>query len=623
MSYLDFPRFSFAGQFFTDPSTVDNDPQHYEPSVTNPSPWQEPMGLHYFQFRNCQVVNAWDDQGVSQPEDGLVGLEVLTTDVPSPAKIVDLDVYQQGVSTIFGLQMKFTLADGSTFVGNIDPCSLNSSWFNAVLPERGWNQDYGWGSPGGDFNACGFYKSVVRIQNSQFPYGKSAILDALAAVSVKEADSILFSIRLVLDGYDNVSGGYIDGDLNRPVNQGFRLGRLTAMVGPQVSGDSIQAPGPRWLQSRGLGADAAWNTPSLNPVPFQLNNDLSLVSVDLANGVCRSWPGGPPCNIGDWTVSIKVPGRTYVDVGTFQFNDATYNNNSGIVDFKLKNPEEVQLLAEHPLVLRLLSSGILFQEHEDGLWFAADDRSLRMTSEPNSSLSRLSARVRVTRFGVPVKDFPLKVQVVPVHGDTPGATVPPTNPGDTPSADGALAAVLGLTDDQGWVEVLLSAVKDPGSRTAELDGQLYFLWLYAGQKPDEKVGVPQEKTISVVLWSSYQVNENPSWELVQGIMAPYMKLFPGMRNKIDLTDKNTFFIFGNNPPWTKVYGPDTPPYDLNGYLISSGAIPFYMTREVNDPRYMPLSRDLSPNKLTTVLYYIKQIQQTPVQTAQQIQEEKA
>ena len=614
MSYLDFPRFCFAGQFFTDPSTVDNDPKHYDPSVTNPSPWQEPMGLHYFQFRGCQVINTWDPQGLCQPADGLVGLEVLTTDVPSPAKIVDLDVYQQGVSTIFGLQMQLSFSDGSYFVGNIDPCSLNSSWFNAVLPERGWNQDYGWGSPGGDFNACGYYRSVVRIKADQFPYGKSALLDSLAAASLREANDILFSIRFVLDGYDNVSGGYIDGDLNRPVNQGFRLGRLTAMVGPQIAGDPLQAPGPRWLQSRGLGADAAWNTPSLNPVPFQLNRAQSVVSIDLANGVCRSWPGGPPCNLGDWTASIKVPGRTYVDVGTFQFNDATYNNNSGTIDLKLNNSEEVQLLAEHPLVLRSLASGILFQESEDGLWFAADDRSLRMTSEPGSSLSRLAARVRVTRFGAPVKDFPLNVLVVPVHGDTPGATVPPTNPGDTPSAEGALAAVIGLTDVQGWVELNLRAVKDPGSRTAELDGQLYFLWVYVGKKPDMKVGVSQEKTISVVLWSSYQVNENPSWELVQAFMAPYMKLFPGMRNKIDLTDQNTFFIFGNNPPWTKVYGSDTPPYNLNGYLITSGAIPFYMTRDVTDPRYMPLSRDFSPNKLTTLLYYIKQIQQTPVQT---------
>ncbi len=617
MSYLDFPRFCFAGQFFTDPSTVDNDPQHYDPSVTNPSPWQEPMGLHYFQFRNCQVINSWDTQGISQPADGLVGMEVVTTDVPSPAKIVDLDVYQQGVSTIFGLQMKLTFADGSSAIGNLDPCSLNSSWFNAVLPERGWNQDYGWGSPGGDFNACGFYRSVVRFDAKQFPYGKSAVLDALIAASLHDENQVLLSIRFVLDGYDNVSGGYIDGDLNRPVNQGFRLGRLTAMVGPQLVGDPLQAPGPRWLQSRPLGPEAAWNDPSLNSFPFQLNTTQSFVSLDLANAVCRSWPGGPPCNLGDWFVSIKVPGRTYVELGSFQYNDATYNSNSGVVDFKLTNPDQIQLLAAHPLILRSPNKGILFQEAEDGLWFAADDRSLRMTSELGSSLSRLTARVRVTRFGNPLKDFPLKVQVVPVHGDTPGATVPPTNPGDTPSADGALVATLGLTDAWGWAEVTLSAVKDPGSRTAELDGQLYFLWLYADQKPDPKTGVSQEKTISVVLWSSYQVNENPSWELVQALMAPYMKLFPGMRNKIDLTDQNTFFIFGNNPPWTKVYGADTPPYDLNGYLISSGAIPFYMTRDINDPRYMPLSRDFSPNKLTTVLYYIKQIQQTPVQTQEE------
>ena len=50
MSYLDLPRISFMGSFYTDPSTMGHDPSHYDPNGTDPSPWQDPGGFHYFAF---------------------------------------------------------------------------------------------------------------------------------------------------------------------------------------------------------------------------------------------------------------------------------------------------------------------------------------------------------------------------------------------------------------------------------------------------------------------------------------------------------------------------------------------------------------------------------------------
>ena len=72
MSYLDVPRIHFSGRFFTDPSTVDNDPTHYNPDVTNPSPWQEPQGQHRFQFQNCTVNSAVTATGFAA-NDPLIG----------------------------------------------------------------------------------------------------------------------------------------------------------------------------------------------------------------------------------------------------------------------------------------------------------------------------------------------------------------------------------------------------------------------------------------------------------------------------------------------------------------------------------------------------------------------
>ena len=88
MSYLDVPRLTFSGIFFTDPSTVNNDPYHYQLEDVEPSPWQNPIGQHRFQFKNVLTMSALLPDGPSA-NDPLLGAELISTDQPSPAKIVD------------------------------------------------------------------------------------------------------------------------------------------------------------------------------------------------------------------------------------------------------------------------------------------------------------------------------------------------------------------------------------------------------------------------------------------------------------------------------------------------------------------------------------------------------
>ena len=92
-------------------------------------------------------------------------------------------------------------------------------------------------------------------------------------------------------------------------------------------------------------------------------------------------------------------------------------------------------------------------------------------------------------------------------------------------------------------------------------------------------------------------------------MTPYAKLYPGMTEQIDLTQQQAFFTFATNPPWQAFDGPNAVPYTLpNGSQIAAGSIPYLLTRDFNDPRFMPVTRDLSQDKLLCVLYYIAWIQ---------------
>ena len=57
------------------------------------------------------------------------------------------------------------------------------------------------------------------------------------------------------------------------------------------------------------------------------------------------------------------------------------------------------------------------------------------------------------------------------------------------------------------------------------------------------------------------------------------------------------------------YEKNVVPYVLpDGRKIAARAIPYLMTRGFNDPRFMPVTRDLSPDKVLHILTYIADIQ---------------
>src|SRR5262245_5112684 len=101
MSYLDVPRVHFAGRFFNDPSTINNDREHYNSSDATPSPWWNKSGTHNFDLRRCRVSAVTDLSGVTiitADGDPVVGAPVTSPIKDSYAKLVDLDTDQQQVS---------------------------------------------------------------------------------------------------------------------------------------------------------------------------------------------------------------------------------------------------------------------------------------------------------------------------------------------------------------------------------------------------------------------------------------------------------------------------------------------------------------------------------------------
>ncbi|MGH8128947.1 MAG: hypothetical protein ACRD0Y_09230 [Terriglobales bacterium] len=641
MSYLDLPRFSFLGSFYTEASTVDNDPAHYDPACTRPAPWQDPGGAHYFSFHDLYrpdgVQRAFTPPLVTGgvnlngnalgPNDLLLGAAVDSvgdagaggTNRVFPARLVDLDVYQQGVSTIFGFTMTIKL-DSVTISGLLDRCELNNARFDRVLPTRGWNawDSYGAGY-GGDTYASGAFQSILRVDPKTWPSaGTSPLLDQLRASTFTDpAGNIMLSIRLTMDDYRNQAWSTAD----------FRIGRVLGTVGPVTYGEPTGIIGKRWLNGRAAVVNSKnpkltdpWYQPSFYGAPFQIvarQNGTQVLVADFSNALATTCPGGPPVDLGN--AVARIGDGSTGDIGPFSINQSLYTVLGGIVELPLN---AAQWAARgQPVTININAPGLApvpWAEASNGLLLQAVDRVVRLASEADSPAWQ--GKVCVTQWGVPAGGVQLAIEAVPVVNGIKGATVPwvAGYEGDTPQATGAVKASIVPTDQNGEAVVTLQTVADPGNRSPWLESQLYFVVPYFANTPPPNLmqqGVAQEQMISCVAWSRSLANENPTWEEVQALMAPYAKLFPAMTAVLDLTDRISFQTFALNPPWQApgggppIFNPPTPYTLPNGKTIARGAIPYFLTRTIDDPRTMPVTRDLSPNRILTVLYFCYNLQQ--------------
>lgn len=606
MGYLGLPRIHLLGRFFADPSTVNNDPSHYDPAVTDPSPWQQPNGLHRFTFPDVTVVSCIDASGDLVLDDPLVGASVTSTDQPSPAKLVDLDVYQQAVPVIYGFNLQIQVTSTQTLVGSLDPCALNSLRTSRVLPTRGWQDwdGYGESSFGGDSYASGVYQGLLRVQAKDWPAGAAGVLAELRSATVTEPDgTILLAIRMVVDDFQNVPG-----------QRDFSTGRVLATIGP-LEPDEVAIPsvvGGRRLIPRPIDPKTdPWNWPDFGNVPAVFVDRGSAgkrLVLDLANAMALLQPGGTPVPTGDLAVALK--GVSYAP-GTFQANQDLYESFGGIVELPVPDAYWPQRSAPLQIFTSRTDIGgpILWAEDPAAPHIEAADRVFRMA--PSSGQAVAVSTVRITRQGAPWTGITPGVLVQPVFAGICGATVPPQAgyPGDTPQASGALVASASAVDAQGNCQITLKVTKDPGSRTAELDGQLYFVVVYDPTEPPpdlEVVPPDQEALISVVVDSAF--TGTADWSTVSEILAPYVKLYPGMTDMIDLSQEQAFFTFSVNPPWAAMDPTATPWKIPDGRVIKAGAIPLFMTRAIDDPRLMPVTRDLSTAKRDLILTYIADLQ---------------
>ncbi len=564
MSYLDLPRLHFFGTFLANPSTLDNTPANYnlQPPLV---PLWNPDGSHAWQFPSCAVQTVVGPSGTGTG-DPLVGTPVASTDSPSTAKLVDLDTEQQMVSTIFGLQVQVGSAASGTFVGTFQPVPFMDIFMRIL-------------GIGPDTVFSAYYQSVLEsVQWSPSP--ASPILQALQKVSPNT-----LSIKFVVDDFQDDSS-----------SPNFTLGRVAGTIGPYFPGEPINFVAGRLLRPQTIlsgpagPGDQGNSSLPINYAPAKVDSQRSVAIFDFGNTFPAVYPGAnapatpplpfanpQPADLGTLQAALLAP-RGALVLGTIDNTGAAYQATAGIQEFPLTADQLTQVQggnASGSLPAALLAvvqqaagqlQPVLLVEDGNATTLSVTPIVCRLNPGESVEISLVA-----TSFSAPAANQTIYLQINNSLLQ-PGGGFPV----------GVPAGVLQLpasvtTDANGNASFTVTASpQGPGNPRGPIDGQVYgigFSWQLDGN-PDPNV------VVSVHVYDQVAVPAQPTWwQDVEPILRPYNDLFPFMSRMINL-DR------------------------YQAVKSNAQEIATRMQYPLTDPRYMPVTRDISDAKKQIVLTWI-------------------
>lgn len=644
MSYLDIPRLQFGGLFFTNPDTINNYSRSYDPStqLTNasgayisgppdggPAGWNA-LGVAQLWLEQCTVLTAVDAAGtVITSGDPVLGAAVESPSPKTPksapdgtfydlAKMVDLDTDQQGRSAVYGLRLYVTLPGGGGFSGLV-PVFPELQYMAGRIPVRG-----------GSWTAVGTWMGQITDVTWSGDLSSSPLLEAF-----RQACTQGIAVKLSMDLHQNdPKTRLISGDM-------FCYGRLLGSLGPILPGELPQvvpgrmvttapaaaapealsakaSPAPpvsrpmtiddRFRQRFSEDAPAGLATASRAAAPIPWNPapaivkaaaGQSLLHLDLGSSISLQYSTQDGRNVSDGRFAVEDGIAVgYLDAaGTFQpFTHGAVSfidqyqyldsmskqcyliKNSAIVDIPL-TASEATAVAGLPLAVSVTGT-VLLEEPADGLLLGTDPLGVRL--EPGQSTEiRLMAR----KFGLPlVGERPIswQGQIYAVDSDADQPLVPSTD---------VTVAWNGVTDSFGLATLTISAssqvVTLPAYRVP-FDSQCYYIFFLDGDGQAIGDGSIAGFTpnLSVLRFQQYDAPAVPDWNADVGpILKAYARLYPGMQDRLDIGDQAT----------------------VKGFASTMLA---RMSAAFSDPAYMPVTRDLSPAKVTMICEWLK-TQTTP------------
>ncbi|MGG1948744.1 hypothetical protein AB1286_28710 [Trinickia sp. NRRL B-1857] len=613
MSYLQFPRLAFFGEFQADVSTVNNDPRHFDVGTFEPSfqqfqekgtnkdgrfdyynGWWNPGGTAIMRFKDCFVKSLRDRSGAyigSAAGDPLVGCKIGNASDSPSGKMVDLDTDWQNASTIFGL-----------VVSIVDP---NGSPILVADYEHGPFRDL-WATRSGrasDKNASAIFQSRLKLRQYALADIESPFLKELLAAS---EDGYL-SIRLTTYGFQGNFGE--GGNLSTVLNPRFSYGKLVGTIGPVrheqprtfILGRRFLPTTENYAQDlvskNGIGCFSSYIDPDDGYFHADLSNALPLDGASdfrIANQGNLAFVALHDDFI---TQDDTVSSDQYTKLGLVDQTDQLQENAGGICSLKL-NPGQLKASKGRPLAIVKLdrdssSATVCVREAAYGLEVRAEQIAFKL--DPNDRDGNAQkVLLYATAYGEPYINRALSFSVGQTTPDSPNT--PDNVPADTsprapvpsyndPQDCVRFAPANVTTDELGQATVTISGPKTMGTPRGYIDGQLYVIAynFTVGNKAQQH---PLD-AIAVVIYSTFPslVSErrididNPTWEDVQPILQQYANLYPVMSQGM---------------------------FDFSKQSVADSAafiMKFVFDKDIDDPDQMPVTRDLSSSKRRMLVNY--------------------
>lgn len=578
MSYLNSPRLTFSGQFQADPSTVNNDPTHFNNETFQPryqhymnademNGWWNPDGTGNWRFVGCKITQVTYADGTSTDDpviDPIIGMSIMDTDARTAGKIVDLDSEQQSVSELWGLIVRIVSPDGTEMMrGDYEVAPFTNLWFTRSVDQSA------------DGAAAAVYQSVVKNLSWNTKYKNSRYLNELREASKRE-----ISINFTVDRYV--------GDSNSPQ---FTLGRIAGSVGPTNN----QEP-ERFTLGRQLFPYSAPGNPPVSNIMYAValvDEKHSHVILDLGNSL--QFSSAEKINeTRDLRLAINAgtaAAPTYTEIGKINYDaPGWYMKTAGVCTFPL-SAEELKNATKFPLCIisAVSTPNDVFTKQvettyspvfvESVEYVRADQFVYRL--DPGD---KCSIQFYATHLG---KRLPnATIQVRDQTASIPNLQVQPNWPVlGTPKIEFFRQnSVRQLNTDERGMATLSFEATDPGNPREYIDGQVYGL-SYNLSNQDFATDCNQNNFISMLIFSGPpETKVKPNWDnFIHPIMKQYANLYPLMSKGVfNLADKEVV--------------------DKNAEILQ-----LVFSKERKDPNYMPATRDLSGYKSKVILDYLQTV----------------
>ena len=616
-SYLDVPRIHFRGKYRADVNSRNNWNCNFDPSLPlYPGQEWNFNGTSEWELIDTVVTSVVDRDGNEVSNSPLLGAELFSNQERPLAKIVDLDVDFQ-ISTLYGLNIGLRVGDETVLWGK---------WSPSVIVREMWNK-----------SKCAVHQHHDAIYGTLSP---SRITD------------IVWSSSPVIQGLQEATRcPDCTGDLAVSITlylyseETFTIGSILGTIGVAKSGEPLNAGGDRHLEStkpaiifppdhpckESEGNDQT--DPWTNYAPFTIDESRNVLVMDISNAFPITGDN-KPIDLGELWLGVLGDDSTVSIFGdSIPYLDPDLRNHGGIIEQYIDSGTldasllvivkeilegemgggNVYPLKESFPALKSTNNQVQLFLKESLYYIRPTGYYLDRLQYPMKNTSDMT--LLVTRYGKPVEGATVNVGIPPVLTVLPRDGMVAVQDTKQTDSDGLVTftfqvaslipfprcynAPQSCTQESTTNQKTLSGkdVRNHNKQevkqntetdcndTLPIDGQVYNFYFCVDVPGNCN---PPESTLSNVLltflaFTTTDYTRPYTWvDHVQPIFEQVHHLHYIMRTILDLSN------------FTEV----TSSHNKELLRIS-------FEKEITDPNYMPVTRDLSPTKRLMVLEWLE------------------